>query len=69
MGSVGHSKPPEGAIVGESVPKGSEPEQYERERIERVKNTLKAKSPAFQQLSESELEERAKQFIDRYMED
>lgn len=65
----GLSKPPEGVIRGENVPPGSEPDEYDRERLERVKHTLKGESETFMEMSDSELEEAAKRFIDKYMED
>jgi len=64
----GLSEPPEGVIRGENVPPGSEPDEYDRERLERVENTLKGQSAKFVEMPESELEEYAKQFIDKYME-
>lgn len=52
------SEPPEGAIVGESVPRESERDERERQAIEAMVGALKVK-PHFRDLSESELRQEA----------
>jgi len=63
------SEPPEGVVRGESVPAGSEPDEYDRERIERVKNGLKTRGGQYLEMSDSELEDKAITIISKSCED
>lgn len=58
-----HSEPPEGVVAGENVPRGSEPDEYQRELIERTMHALKARGPPFTSMSASELEEKALEYL------
>jgi len=60
------SKPPEGVICGESVPKGSEPDNYDEQKIKEVMHSLKARGEVFRKMSEDELRERAIEFCHRH---
>lgn len=53
------SRPPEGAFKGESVPVGSEPDEYDREEIEKISHVLKSRGEPYISMSESELREKA----------
>jgi len=64
MGSKGHAEPPEGAIVGESVPKESEPDNFSEAKIKTVMNTLKSR-PAYRALDDGQKREKAIQLLKR----
>lgn len=66
--SRGMAEPPEGAIVGESVPRENETEDRRREMVDRVVGELKG-HPAFRGRSDSELRELARERVERLMED
>lgn len=51
--------PPEGVIAGESVPAGSEPDNYDRAAVERLAHSLKAR-PGYRRRSDAELYEIAR---------
>lgn len=55
------SEPPEGAIVGEDVPR--ENEEYSQTLIERAKNALKVEAQVYREMSDDELEERAVELL------
>lgn len=57
-GNAALSEPPEGAIVGESVPRENERGDRERQAIEAMMGALKTR-PEFHDWSESELREEA----------
>jgi len=63
----GLSEPPEGAIVGESVPQENEQDDHRQALVERVKGQLKG-HPRFQGRSDAELEEAARHYV-RQMEE
>jgi hypothetical protein len=54
------ARPPEGAIVGESVPAGSEPDERTEQLIEHTMNWIKTHDPSGTELSNDERREKAK---------
>jgi len=60
------AEPPEGVIAGESVPPGSEPDNYDEKIIKQVMHELKARSPVFKQMSDTELREKAIEFCHKH---
>jgi hypothetical protein len=62
---IGMSEPPEGVLAGESVPPGSEPDEFDREKLEKVKNELKARLGNPRSMSEEDFEEKAKEIIEK----
>jgi hypothetical protein len=57
--NTGMSKPPEGVIAGESVPVGSEPDEYDEMLIQKVEAMLKGRGEAYAGMGDSELREKA----------
>jgi hypothetical protein len=55
------ARPPEGAIVGESVPAESEPDEQTEQLIEHMMNWIKANDPSGTEMSNDERRERAKE--------
>lgn len=61
----GLSKPPEGVLVGESVPVENDRYEIEESKIEEVAAQLKA-HPTFGTASESERREKAIELLEKY---
>jgi hypothetical protein len=59
-GSRAMARPPEGALVGESVPAESEPDERTQQMIEHTMNRIKTHHPRGTELSASERREKAK---------
>lgn len=57
------SAPPEGALAGETVPPGSEPDAFEESVIQRVMAEMKARGEPYTEMSEHELRERALELL------
>lgn len=62
----GMAEPPEGVIAGESVPKGSEPDNYDEAKIKETMGALKSQGPPFIHMNETELREKAIAFLRKY---
>jgi hypothetical protein len=60
-GSKPMARPPEGAIVGESVPAGSELDERTEQLIEHMMNWIKANDPRGTELSNDERRQAAKE--------
>lgn len=56
----GLSEPPEGALVGESVPRENEEEDRYEQKVQEAVGIMKT-MPAYQDLSDDELRERAEE--------
>lgn len=61
---LGLSKPPEGVLTGESVPRENEEEAVTQAEIGQVKGVLKARGEPYVSMSDSELAERAREVLD-----
>lgn len=57
------SKPPEGAVVGEDVPRENEQLEVEDSKIEEAMNALKTRGEPYMSMDESELREKAIEII------
>lgn len=62
MNHVGLSEPPEGALVGESVPRENEEDEVSQAAIEKLAGRLKA-HPRFTGRSDAELEAEARRIL------
>jgi hypothetical protein len=62
------SKPPEGAIVGESVPRENEREDWRETEIERIAAALKQRGGPFASMSDAELRDRAIERLEKLRE-
>lgn len=60
MNSKGHGKPPEGVLVGESVPAENDQVEMEDAKIDELAAELRTK-PGYRDLSESEAREKVKE--------
>lgn len=58
------AEPPEGVIAGEDVHRGSEPDEYERNAVDRVVAALKER-PGYHERSDDELREIATEKLQR----
>ena len=54
------ARPPDGAVVGESVPAASEPDERTEQLIEHTMNRIKTHHPNGTELSDDERREKAK---------
>ena len=61
---IGLSKPPEGVLVGESVPPENESAAIDQAKVERVTSILKT-DPRYAGRTEAEREEAARRLIER----
>ena len=60
---VGVSPPPEGALVGESVPRENTLTEREESMIEEVANQMVSKGEPYTLMSQGEREEKAKELL------
>jgi hypothetical protein len=66
-GSVtGMAPPPEGAVVGESVPPESEPDRFDEALIQDVMGLLKGRGHPYVEMNDSELRETAVETIRKH---
>lgn len=66
VGGTGMSEPPEGAIVGESVPLENQEDEIRQSTIEELIGRLKLKGEPYTKMSRYELEERARELARKY---
>lgn len=64
-GSVGLSEPPEGVVVGESVPpENTEADnEFERVEVESMMGVLKSRGVPFTTMTKDELEQKAREYL------
>lgn len=63
---VGHAPPPEGVLVGESVPRENEQTEHDEAHLQQVMNRMKAHGKPYRERTESELRERAIRLLETY---
>lgn len=63
---IGHAPPPEGVLVGASVPRENEQTEHDEARVQKVMNQMKAHGESYRGMTESELRERAIRLLEKY---